>query len=103
MGNFQDRELIQGDESLKTMSRDVSACMLEKSLYVGVGLGVGTALAITRRKTAYFFYGAGIGTCLDFLVAYNYDCKDVIHSFEKAKEATRLKLELEKKDNQAKS
>jgi hypothetical protein len=101
MGNLQDRELIQGNENLKSMSREVSACMLEKSLYVGVGLGVGTALAISRRKTSYFFYGAGIGTCVDFLVAYNYDCKDVIQSFEKAKEATKLKLEQEKKTKES--
>ncbi len=64
-----------------------------------MGLGVGTALAIARKKTAYFFIGAGVGTCLDFIVAYSHDCKDVIHSFEEAKKAAKIKIEQGKKDS----
>ncbi len=52
MGNLQDRGLIQGDENLKKMSRDVSACMLEKSLYVGVS----SFVFFLYLFFVYFFY-----------------------------------------------
>ena len=76
-------------DTVKILGRKVSNCILENSMCLVVGLGIGTALSIQRRNLRPFVMGCTIGTMCDMAYGYCIVCRPLIDDYNKAVKAQK--------------
>jgi hypothetical protein len=76
-------------DTVKILGRKVSNCILENSMCLVVGLGIGTALSIQRRNLRPFVMGCTIGTMCDMAYGYCIVCRPLIDDYNKALKAQK--------------
>ena len=74
---------------IKTLGMKVSNCLLESSMCLVVGLGIGTALSIQRKNLRPFVIGCTLGTMSDMVYGYCISCKPLIDDYNKALKNTK--------------
>ena len=84
-------------KSMDELSKDLSLCYLQSSMFTVVGVAVGSALSMQKKNVRYLAVGAFFGTVSDAAYGFGYACRELQNDYQTARNAIYIQSKAEER------